>query len=98
VAANLRLNYFAFEHEARDHISNLVKPVCDRQLEDRVRLEGIDVHLSNVSDRLEAIEVLYNMKKGKNVMLDALTDRINQAVSHSYSNHLIVNWTSRDST
>jgi hypothetical protein len=46
----------------------------------------MDVHMGNISDRLEAIEVLYNMKKGKNVMLDTLTDRINEAViQNSYN-------------
>jgi len=46
----------------------------------------MDVHMGNISDRLEAIEVLYNMKKGKNLMLDTLTDRINEAViQNSYN-------------
>jgi hypothetical protein len=57
----------------------MVKPVIERQTNDRVRVEGMNVHLENLSDRIEAIEVIYNMRAGKNVMLDTMTDRLNEA-------------------
>ena len=42
-------------------------------------MEGMNVHMQNLSDRIEAIEVIYNMRAGKNVMLDTMTDRLNEA-------------------
>jgi hypothetical protein len=56
----------------------MVQPIMERQTHDRVRLEGMNVHIENLSDRIEAIEVIYNMRAGKNVMLDTMTDRLNE--------------------
>ena len=52
-------------------------------MEDRITLKSHGINLINLSERLEAIEVIYDMRKGQNVMLDTLVDRLNEhTISH----------------
>ena len=68
----MNLNYFAFEHEARTVITEIMRPVILRQLEDRTSLKSQGVNMVNLAERVEAIEIIYNMHDGQNVMLDTL--------------------------
>jgi len=72
------MNYFAFEHETRTHINEMFQPMLEQRLEDRTTVKSLQAHCLKLSARLEAIEVLYDMREGQNVMLDSLTDRLNK--------------------
>lgn len=59
-----------------------------RQVEDRIKLKVQTVNLENLAERIEAIEIIYNMHEGQNVMLDTLQERLNDhTIEHKKVQH-----------
>jgi signal transduction histidine kinase len=70
------VNYFAFESDMRNKITDLLKPCLERQLEDREKSKELEVYFNKLSRRVQSIEAMFNQQRGRNQVFDMINDRI----------------------
>jgi len=59
-------------------------------VQDRTTVKTLEAQCLKLTARLEAIEVIYDMREGQNVMLDCMTDRLNKHVRKTGATNMVI--------
>lgn len=74
------LNYFAFEVYTRQLIDKLVKPVIQKQIDDRGKVDQQEQEVARLKERCYQLELVFDQNQGRNKVFDYIDERLNSHI------------------